>query len=132
MLVASLFQAQGDLCVAEPLYREAVQASRAALGDQHPNTSLASLLQAQGTPRHDLQARYDPVALLSRLCAAHTVERTLVCECERVSFRRTGGGWTNKSSVSEPRRQAARAVRERQSVVRLFVWRGGYRTLSKK
>jgi len=38
----------------------------------------------------------------------------------------------NKSSVSEPRRQAARAVRERQSVVRLFVWRGGYRTLSKK
>ena len=38
----------------------------------------------------------------------------------------------NKSSVSEPRRQAARAVRERQSVVRLFVWHGGYRTLSKK
>ena len=84
MLAASLFQAQGDLCAAEPLYREAVQASRAALGDQHPNTSLASLLQAQGTPRHDLQARYGPVALLSRLCAAHTLERTWVCECECV------------------------------------------------
>ena len=53
MNVARLLQAQGKLDEAEPLYREALEASRATLGDRHPDTlvsisNMASLLQDQG------------------------------------------------------------------------------------
>jgi len=49
--MASLLQAQGKLNEAEPLFREALEAVRATLGEHHPNTlasfnSMASLLQA--------------------------------------------------------------------------------------
>ncbi|CAK0820165.1 unnamed protein product [Prorocentrum cordatum] len=51
--VAKLLKAQGDLAGAEPLLREALQASREVLGDRHPDTltsvnDLAMRLQAQG------------------------------------------------------------------------------------
>ena len=51
--VARLLQAQGKLLEAEPLYREALEASRATLGDRHPSTlvsigNMAALLEAQG------------------------------------------------------------------------------------
>ncbi|CAK0820161.1 unnamed protein product [Prorocentrum cordatum] len=51
--VAKLLKAQGDLAGAEPLLREALQASREVLGDRHPFTltsvnNLAMLLKAQG------------------------------------------------------------------------------------
>jgi tetratricopeptide (TPR) repeat protein len=51
--MARLLQAQGKLCVAEPLYREALAARRRTLGDEHPDTlasiyNLAVLLQDQG------------------------------------------------------------------------------------
>ena len=51
--VASLLRAQGKLEEAAPLYREALEARRATLGDRHPSTlvsinNMASLLQDQG------------------------------------------------------------------------------------
>jgi hypothetical protein len=51
--LALLYRAQGRYSEAEPLYREALQASREVLGPRHPNTlasvsNLAVLYQAQG------------------------------------------------------------------------------------
>ena len=51
--LAVLYQAQGRYGEAEPLYREALQASREALGPRHPDTltslnNLALLYEAQG------------------------------------------------------------------------------------
>ena len=51
--LAMLLQDRGDLDAAEPLYREALRASRETLGDRHPSTltsiyNLASLLKAKG------------------------------------------------------------------------------------
>ena len=48
-----LYQDQGKLEEAEPLYVEALDTSRATLGDQHPKTlgsinNLGMLYQAQG------------------------------------------------------------------------------------
>jgi tetratricopeptide (TPR) repeat protein len=63
MSVARLLKAQGKLDEAAPLYREALEARRATLGDRHPSTlvsigNMASLLQAQG--------KLDEAAPLSR------------------------------------------------------------------
>ncbi|CAE6922552.1 unnamed protein product [Symbiodinium natans] len=48
-----LLKARGELAEAEPLYREALEKSRANLGREHPNTlgfinNLAALLEARG------------------------------------------------------------------------------------